>query len=175
MSDIETIGHELRAMSAGMDQAQHAAAAADARAQDVAARAAMTGLAGVAMGMGQVSQAIHEIRQRLGAIARGISEAAGPVSGAEKQPSPQETIALLSPASDQVTAVREGIYAAIGRVAETQQLVGAVLQGGQPGPLVSALDGIRQVLGEVAQRSDAARQHLAVAIAQARQLGESGN
>ncbi len=71
--------------------------------------------------------------------------------------------------------MREGIYAAIGRVAETQQLVGAVLQGGQPGPLVSALDGIRQVLGEVAQRSDAARQHLAVAIAQARQLGESGN
>jgi len=175
LSELETIAHELQAMSAGIGQAQQAAAAADARAQEVTARAAITGFAGIAVGVVQISEAIQEIRQRLITIGRGIAEAAGPVSGAGTKLSPHETVALLTTAGQQVNAVRDGISATIGRVVETQQLAGMVLHGGQPGPLVSALDGIRQALAETTQRADTVRQQLAAAIAQARQLGGAGD
>jgi hypothetical protein len=172
---LETIAHELRAMSAGIGQAQQAAAAAGARAQEVTARAALTGFAGIAAGTVRISEAIEEIRQRLAGIGRDIAEAAAPVSGAETKLSPHETVALLAPAGERVTAVREGISAAIGRIVETQQLAGMVLHGGQPGPMISALDGIRQVLAETTQRADAVQQHLSVAMTRARQLGATGD
>src|SRR5262249_16191313 len=158
-------------MSAGIGQAQQAAAAANARAQEVTARAALTGFAGIAAGTVQISAAIEEIGQRLTSIGRGIAEAAAPVSGAGTKLSPHGAVALLAPAGEQVTAVRDGISAAIGQVVQTQQLAGMVLHGGQPGPMISALDAIRQTLAETVQRADAVQQHLSVAITRARQLG----
>lgn len=88
MSDLETIAHELRAMSAGIDQAQQTAAAADSHAQEVTARAAMSGFVGIAAGMAQVAHAIREIRHRLATVGQHLNQALAPVSGAGSRPSP---------------------------------------------------------------------------------------
>jgi Family of unknown function (DUF6244) len=175
VTDLQTVVHGLQGMAAGVERAQHAAAAADAQAEEVATRAALTGLAGIAIGMQQIRSAVGEIRQRLVNTARGISEATAPVQGASGKPSPQETIALLNSANGQVGAIRDGLAGLIGQVTQIQQQAGAVLQGGQPGPMVSALEQIKQVLAEVTVQSDTTRQALNVAIAQARQLGEQGD
>ncbi len=60
-------------------------------------------------------------------------------------------------------------------VSPRRPMVAMVLQGGQPGPLLQALDGIKQVLVLVVARTTSARQAVEAAIAQARQLGSSGN
>jgi hypothetical protein len=171
VSELETIAQELQAMSAGIGQAQQAAAAADARAQEVTARAAISGFAGIVAGMARISAAIQEIRQRLTTIGHGLAEAGGPVSGAGARISPHETVTLLVQAGEQVTAARDGVSAAISQVMETQQLAGMVLHGGQPGPMIASLDTIRQALAETTQRAEAVQQRLSVAIVKARQLG----
>ena len=61
------------------------------------------------------------------------------------------------------------------QVDRARRLVGATLQGGQPGPLLSALQGVTQILAPLAQRVGSARQLTEAAMAQARQLGSSGN
>ena len=175
MADLQTIAQHLRGMAAGVERAQHAVAAADARADEIAARAMMTGFAGIAMGVQQLRMSISEIRQRLMNIGRSVSEAAAPVAGASGRPSPEETIALLNPASEQVGSVRAELGGLIEQVTRVQQQAGAVLHGGQPGPMISALDQVKQLLAEVIGQSDVTRQALHEAIIEARHLGEQGN
>jgi len=170
-----TIAHGLQGMAAGVERAQQAAAAADARAEEIVGRAMMGGFAGIAMGIQGVRSAIGEIRQRLAAVGPAINEAAAPVHGASGKPSPEETIALLNPANEQVGVIRDALAGLTGQVTQVQQQAGAVLQGGQPGAMVATLEQIKQVLGEVIGQSDTTRQALNVAIAQARHLGEQGN
>ena len=50
VSDIETIRHELRALHAGIDQVQQAAAGASQRAREIVGQAAVLGMTGVAIG-----------------------------------------------------------------------------------------------------------------------------
>ncbi|MFF0875894.1 DUF6244 family protein [Micromonospora aurantiaca (nom. illeg.)] len=71
--------------------------------------------------------------------------------------------------------VEAPVAVAITGVGEAQQLVAMVLQGGQPGPLLQALEAIKQVLVLAVARTGGARQAIEAAIAQARQLGSSGN
>ncbi len=87
---------------------------------------------------------------------------------------PQETIVGLTPVQSAVDAARDAAARAITQVGEAQQLVAMILQGGQPGPLLQALDSIKQVLVLVVQRTGGARQSIEAAIAEARQLGSSG-
>jgi hypothetical protein len=60
-------------------------------------------------------------------------------------------------------------------VTRGQQQAGAVLLGGQPGPMISALDQVKQLLAEVIGQSDLTRQALQEAITEARHLGGQGN
>jgi hypothetical protein len=175
MSDIDTISNELRAIAAGIDQAQNNAAAADSQAQEIAARTATSGFTGIVAGMSRIRDAITEVRARLTAASGSVAEAAAPVAAAPKQPSPQETITVLASATEKVTAARDGIVTALAKVDETQQLTAAILQGGQPGPMLAALETVKQVLIQVAQRCAAAAQHASAAISAARQAGGQGN
>lgn len=74
-----------------------------------------------------------------------------------------------------VGGIRDQTAATITHVGEAQQLVVGVLQGGQPGPLLQALEGVKQVLVLLVQRTATTRQGIDAAIAEARQLGSSGN
>ena len=92
-----------------------------------------------------------------------------------QQATPQETIAALTPVQSAVGAARGAAGGVITQIGETQQLVTTILQGGQPGPLVQALDGIKQVLMQVVARTSGARQAIEAAIAEAQRVGSAGN
>ncbi|TQJ23787.1 hypothetical protein FBZ33_4103 [Micromonospora sp. A202] len=175
MSQIEKITGELRAMMTGAERAQGLAAAADRQAQEVALRAAGAGFVAVAAGVARVRNAITGIHDGLGSLAGSVGEATKAAAAVPNEATPQETIAGLAPVLSAVDAARDAAAGAITGVGEAQQLVAVVLQGGQPGPLSQALEAIKQVLVLVVQRTGGARQAIEAAIAQARQLGSSGN
>ncbi|MEU5910543.1 DUF6244 family protein [Micromonospora sp. NPDC047527] len=175
MSQIEKITSELRASMTGVERAQGLAAAADRQAQEVALRAASAGFVAVAAGVARVRNAITGIHGGLGSLAGSIGEATKAAAAVPNGATPQETIAGLAPVQSAVDAARDAATGAITGVGEAQQLVAMVLQGGQPGPLLQALDGIKQALVLVVARTGETRQAIEAAIAQARQLGSSGN
>ncbi|MFI9644639.1 DUF6244 family protein [Micromonospora sp. NPDC051925] len=175
MSQIEKITGELRVLMTGVERAQGLAAAANNQAQEVALRAAGAGFVAVAAGMARVRSAITGIQGGLGSLAGLIGEATKVTAAVPNEATPQETIAGLGPVQSAVDAARDAAAGAITGVSEAQQLVAVILQGGQPGPLLQALDGIKQVLVLVVARTGGARQAVEAAIAQARQLGSSGN
>lgn len=125
--------------------------------------------------MARVRNAITGIQGGLGRLAGSIGEATTAAAAVPNEATPQETIAGLAPVQSAVDAARDAAAGAITGVGEAQQLVAMVLQGGQPGPLLQALEAIKQVLVLVVQRTGGARQAIEAAIAQARQLGSSGN
>ncbi|WP_422752142.1 DUF6244 family protein [Micromonospora sp. WMMD708] len=175
MSTVERITGELRAVMAGVERAQGLTAAADRQAQEVALRAASAGFLAVAAGVARVRSALTDVQGGLGRLGGSISEATKAVAAVPQQASPQETIAALTPVQSAVGDARDAAGGAITRIGETQQLVTTILQGGQPGPLLQALDGIKQVLMQVVARTSGARQAVEAAIAEAQRVGSEGN
>ncbi|NBE85304.1 DUF6244 family protein [Micromonospora rubida] len=175
MSHIEKITGELRALMTGVERAQGLAAAADNQAQEVALRAAGAGFAAVAAGMTRVRSAITGLQGGLNSLYGSIGEATKTTAAIPHKATPHETISGLTPVQAAVAGARDAAAGAIAQVGEAQQLVTMILQGGQPGPLLQSMESIKQVLVLVVQRTGTARQYVEAAIAEARQLGSSGN
>jgi hypothetical protein len=175
VSHIEKITGELRALMTGVERAQGQAAAVDKQAQEIALRAAGAGFAAVAAGMARVRDAIEGIQGRLGGLAGSVGEATKATAAVPQGGSPEGTIAGLAPVQSTVDSAREAAAGIGAQVGEAQQLVTMLLQGGQPGPMLSALENIKQIMALVVQRAGTARQYVDAAIAEARQLGASGN
>ncbi|MGN9810939.1 DUF6244 family protein [Micromonospora sp. BQ11] len=175
MSHIEKITGELHALMTGVERAQRLAAAADGQAQEVALRAVGSGFLAVAAGMTRVRSTITAIQGGLGSLSGSIGEATKATAAVPHEATAQETISGLTPVHAAVESARDATAGTISQIGEVQQLVTMILQGGQPGPLLQALDSIKQVLVLVVQRTGIARQSIEAAIADARQLGSSGN
>ncbi|MCM0676651.1 DUF6244 family protein [Micromonospora phytophila] len=175
MSHIEKITGDLRALTTGVERARGLTAAADNQAQEIALRAAAAGFAAVAAGMVRVRAALSGIQGGLGALATSIGEATTATAAVPHEASAQETIARLTPVQSAVGGARDAAAGVVAQVGEAQQLVAVILRGGQPGAMLAAVESIRQVLVLVVQRTGTARQSVEAAIAEARQLGSSGN
>jgi|HigsolmetaAR206D_1030411.scaffolds.fasta_scaffold04788_1 hypothetical protein len=175
MSSVEELAVELGVLTSGVEGARAQAAAAGRQAQEVARQAAAAGFAAVAAGMAAVQQAIAEIQGRLNQLGALLGEAATATARVPQGGSPQETVAGLGLVRERLDGARDAVGAAVEQVDRARRLVGATLQGGQPGPLLSALQGVTQILAPLAQRVGSARQLTEAAMAQARQLGSSGN
>ena len=175
VSHVEEITTELRTLATGVERAQSLAAAADQQAQEIALRAAGAGFAAVAAGVARLRGVIATIRGGLGSLAAAVGDATKATAAVPQQANPEETIAGLTPAQSAIDGVRDQTTATITHVGEAQQLVTVVLQGGQPGPLLQALESVKQVLATLVQRIGTSRQLIDAAIAEARQLGSSGN
>ncbi|WBB91397.1 DUF6244 family protein [Verrucosispora sp. WMMC514] len=176
MSSVEEIAGELRAVTAGLERAQSLTAAADHQVQQVAARAVGAGFAAVAAGMARVRASISAVQAGLGGAAGTVGEAATAAASVPREAAtPQETISGLAQVQQAIAGAREATAATIGHVDQARQLVGTVLRGGQPGPLLQSLDGVKQVLVLVVQRCGAVQQAAEAAVGQARGLGSSGN
>ncbi|MFG1849646.1 DUF6244 family protein [Micromonospora carbonacea] len=175
MSSMEQIIGELRALTAGVDRAQVLTAAVDRQAQEIALRAAAAGFAGIAAGITQVRATVSTIQGGLGSLAAAVGEATTAAAAVPRQAATQETITALAPVQQRITAARESATATINHLDDARNLVSVVLQGGQPGPLLQALDGVNQVLVLVVHRAGTAGQAVEAATGQARQLGASGN
>ncbi len=120
-------------------------------------------------------EVLGQARSRLTQAGGILGEALRSLSAVPQQPSPQETIAALTPVVAALTAVDGHVTAAGSTVDDTRRLVTAALQGGQPGPTLSRLQQVLQVLATVRTHGAEARQHVDTALAQARLVGELGN
>ena len=138
-------------------------------------RAAGAGFAAVAAGIARVRAAVSTIQGGLGSLATAVGEATKAAASVPRQATPHETIAGLAPVQQGIASARETTTATITHVDNARQLVSVALHGGQPGPLLQALDSIKQVLVLLVQRSGTAQQAVEAATSQARQLGSSGN
>ncbi|WP_434740417.1 DUF6244 family protein [Micromonospora sp. SH-82] len=175
MSTVEEVTGELRTLLTGVERAQSLASAADNQAQGIATRAAGAGFVAVAAGLARVRSAIASIQGGLATLATTGGEAARATAAVSREATPQESIAALGPVQQGVTAARESCTATIGHVDTARQLVTAVLQGGEPGPLLQALDSIKQTLVLVVQRTHSAQQAVEATVNHARRLGAQGN
>ncbi|NJP35639.1 DUF6244 family protein [Micromonospora thermarum] len=174
MSHIEKITAELRTLSGGVERAQALTATADQQAQEVARRAAGAGFAAVAAGMTRVRGAIATVQGRLSGLATSIGEATTATAAVPREATPEETVAGLGPVRDGIVGTRAASSATISQVGDAQRLVTLVLQGGQPGPLLQGLEGVKQVLVQVVQRTTAAERSVEAAVAEARRTGAPG-
>ncbi|WP_212819609.1 DUF6244 family protein [Polymorphospora rubra] len=175
MSQVEKITDELRALAAGVEAAHNLAATADNRAQEAAVRATAAGFIAVAAGMAQVRSTIGSIQSGLSGLGKTFGQAATACAAVPRQASSEETISVLGSVQGELATARDTVTATAGQVGEAQRLVAMVLRGGDPGPLLSALGGIREVLGQLGQRVATAGEQVTAAIAEARRLGAAGN
>lgn len=175
MSLVDGIQADVRAMTGGLGRAQQETAAADHAARQIAQRAAASGFMGMAQSMARVCAAISEIHGRVSGLSGSVRETGSAVAAAPSQPSPQDTIASFTPLPEKLSGIHAGIGGCIERIDQAKQVVGSVLQGGQPGPMLNHLDAIRQVLVTVSQHGAAAKQHVETALSEARNTGSAGN
>ncbi|GAA0909297.1 hypothetical protein Vau01_105920 [Virgisporangium aurantiacum] len=171
---IEDLTGDFDVISTGLARAQDTAAAAHTAAEQIGSRAAASGFAGIAQNMARVRDAVQEMGESVGALVKTSAETRAQVAAAPKQLSPQETIGALTPVAHRLDEVRQGTSVSIELVNRTRQLVGAALQGGQPGPMLARLDAIRQTLVAVAERVTTAKQHVEAVIARVGQVGDEG-
>jgi hypothetical protein len=174
MATLEKIAVELRAMVTGLEQAQARSAALETKVLEATARIQAAGFLGIAQNLVRVKTAVGEVRARLTAVANDTGEANRPVSAAPREVSPQQAIAVLTPASEKLTVATQTTAATIEKVSETQKLTATVLQGGQPQQLLALLESIKQTLIIVAQHAQGARKELDETLAEVRQAGQSG-
>jgi len=173
MSNLEDIAADIRALRTGVDRARTDTAAANHHAEEIIKRAMAAGFGGIAQNLSRVRDAIGEIQAGLARADATINDVDRSVTGAPREPSPEQTITVLNPALHGVTTIRDTIAATISKITDVQRLVASVLDGGTPGPLLARLNDIRQTLIMVSQRCDAGKEHIGAAITQARQTGHA--
>jgi hypothetical protein len=88
--------------------------------------------------------------------------------------SPADVAVLLTAAIEQIDTMRSTLYAAAQQVHNASGHVSQVLHGGQPGPLLTRLDTVRQLVAIAAQRGDGAKARINATIATASDLGKAG-
>jgi hypothetical protein len=168
---IDDLDSDLAAMQTGISRAGEIAGGAERGAEEVAARLAATGFVGIAQAMHAIRAEIIEIRQRIGDLGRLTRTAHAPLQAAPQQPTPQDTIAVLTPVVAVLAAIHDRIAAALTRIGEVQQHTARTLRGGQPGPMMARVGGIHTVLVAVGQRCVLAQQHAEAALNEARRSG----
>ncbi|MEU5945969.1 DUF6244 family protein [Micromonospora sp. NPDC047465] len=174
MSHIEKLNGEFRNLLAGVERARGLAAAADSRAQEVGRRASVPA-SPPAAGTARVRDAIRELQNGLAVFADSITAATmATTATAPHAATPEEAVAVLEAVLSAVDRARDAAVEAIARIARAQQVVAVILHGGQPGPLLDALESIKRVLLPVAQRTNTARQSVETAIVEVRQFGVAG-
>ncbi|MFB6392261.1 DUF6244 family protein [Polymorphospora lycopeni] len=175
VSLVDTIQAGLRTIAAGIGRAEEMAASVDHDARQVASQAVATGFVRIAQNMVGVREVLGQIRAGVGGLAVLAGEATTVLAAVPRQSTPQETVAMLAPVIEKLNGIHDGVGGCIGQVDQTKQITAAVLQGGDPGPLLARLDAIVQILAVVGQHVNAAREQVLAAIGEARRTGSSGN
>ena len=175
MSTIEAVALDLAAMNNGLDKARQATAAADDTAQKIATQAAGAGFTGIAQNLSRLRAAIREIQTGIAAAGGPVGETSAAIATVPKQATPQETRSVLEPVTQKLDGIHAAIAAVMEAITKAQQLAVAILEGGQPGPMLARLDAIRQTMLAVAERNNQTKQHLTDALAAARTTGDQGN
>ena len=165
----------LRVMQTGIEVTRTRGSAADNEVERIIARAALAGFSTIAVGMTQVREAIRQTHTTLAAVHTAISDASAAVTRAPVHESPAQAMTELGQAGQHLKTAHDGIIASIGQVDETRTLAMRVLHGGDPGPLLSILEMVKQNLVQVLHTGTAAQQSLTALIHSAQKMGRSDN
>jgi cytosine/adenosine deaminase-related metal-dependent hydrolase len=171
MSQLDAVGAGLKAMIGDVDHAQTDAAAAEERARDVIERMAAAGFDGIVQGMTIVENTIGQLRQGLHQLGQQVQDTTEPITTAGTDPSPEKTIATLTPVADHLDAASSLIGQLRHTADEARRLTAQVLEGGEPGPLLSQLEGVDQQLASVEERRHSTATVVSETIAEARKAG----
>lgn len=173
MSVTDTMKAAFQSIAAGLSAASQAAVAADATAENIGQNAAGNGFTGIMQSLGRVRQLIQEARSHLGAAAATAADTQTVVNSIPQQLSPDQTVTVLAPLIERITAVDAGINGAAELTQQAKQAAAAALRGGSPEEMLARLDRIISVLTAIRQQSAAAREQVQQAILAARQTGKS--
>ena len=174
MVDLDEIAVDLRAVGTGLDRAGEALAAAQRLAEQIAGHAARSGFTGIASGMTTVREVIIEVRGRLAGITSDTTRAATAVRAAALAPTPRQAAGALSQAARATAGVGTGVAATIGRLDDAGRLVEGVLRGGQPGPMLTALRTVVEILALVYRHGVHAGEQARAVITAAGRVGDPG-
>lgn len=170
-SQVEHARTSLRNVESGLAAAHTSTGAALTKAKDVARESGLRGFEAVARGVLAVARKLEEVSRAITAESRNMRGAAEAVVGVPKGASPEEIVNRLSPAKQTLVDGRTRITGIITLARDAQTAAHAALRGGQPGPLVSAIDQIRERLIATHKQVEAAHQHVETAIKEARTTG----
>ncbi|MEV7230302.1 DUF6244 family protein [Polymorphospora sp. NPDC051019] len=124
--------------------------------------------------MTQVRETVATVQGSLASLAGATDEARTSTATVPHEASPDATVASLSFVRDAVDRTRDATARTVSQVGDAQQLVVRTLHGGEPGPMLQALEAVKQVLLMVLQKVETALQLVNAATAEARQLGSAG-
>ncbi|MEV0733686.1 DUF6244 family protein [Polymorphospora sp. NPDC050346] len=175
MSLIDSIQSRLHAMTAAIRHAQEQTAAADHSAQQVVAHAAGAGFIGVAREMARVRDLLGQLQAGIGGLSVLVGETGTAVAGAHAQPTAGQITAAFAPLLHRLGELPAEVGRCIGQVDQARQLTVEILRGGDPGVMMARLDAVRQALVAVGQYGTDTVRVVEAAVAEAGQLGGSGN
>lgn len=171
MSRLEQVRAALAGMAGGVGDTQVKAAAAETAAQHIADRAAQVGFTGIATSMASVRSTLAAVCRALSACADSIAEATALAATVRDGATPEHAQAGIAATGHKIGGVRTSIAAAVAGVDEARTRAAHVLKGGQPEPMIAALDAVTDTLAVIIRHGDIVKSLLDDSAEHARQLG----
>ncbi len=171
MADVSKIVAALQQALEGLGRAHNAASQAGGRAQQVQAQAARAGFRGIAAGMGGVIERIKKIIETQNSVATSTKATTEAVQRVTADMNPEAVVATLTPVMQQLDVASTNTAAIVTEVDAAKTDATAALKGGKPGPMIAALEQIKQALGQVVSALGDSKQRTDETVAQARETG----
>jgi hypothetical protein len=171
MTETEVILGSLTPAADELDAAETQAAAAAGHAEDVRDRALAHGWAGIAAGVQDVIDQLGDVRATIGRAKDHTDEATGQVRQIDARMSPTEVGEHLTTTTVKVDEARSAIEDAFNGLDEAETTVSRVLDGGDPGQLLSMIGEVSQTLVSARQHTQDARTKTEAEIQEAAQAG----
>jgi hypothetical protein len=171
--ETEAIITGLGKASEALSEAQRGIAAANAKADEIAAQAhAQYGMHAVARQLKEVGELLQVGHGLVGTSAQTLGRAAAEVGQVHVGMSPEEVTKHVSAASGAIDSARTQMFAGLDRLDDAITRTYAALQGAQPGPLVAMIEAAKQTVRDPALReANGAQDGIAALIAGGGQLG----
>lgn len=170
-SPAERAKTSLENVENGLAAAHKSTAAALEKAKDVARTANLQRFETVARSVLAVARKLEEVSRAITAENGKMRSAREAVAGVPKGASPEEIANRLGPARQTLADGPTRIAGIITLVRDAASSATAALRGGQPGPLVAAINQIRERLTPTHAQVQDAHQHVEAAIKGARSTG----
>jgi ABC-type transporter Mla subunit MlaD len=171
MTATEEIVGSLAPAVDDLDAAKTQAAAAASHAEDVRERVAAHGWEGIAAGMQDVIDQFENVQAAIGRAKDQADEAIGHVRQIDSKTNPAEVKEHLTSTGSKAGAAESAIGDAFNELDEAETTVSRVLDGGDPGQLLSMINEINQTLVSARQHVQNAKSNADAEIQEAAQAG----
>jgi hypothetical protein len=174
-SNLDQAASTLAATDQAVQQALQQCSVAARMAEEITQKAMVLGSTGMVVGMNRVRQAINEIRSTITTAHDTTRKAASAVTAVPAQASGEDTVQALAPVTAMLNNLAGSEQKVRGQIMDAMNLVGNVLRGSEPGPLLTTVRSIGEATNIVKQHMGAAQQAVETAARNAATLGTPGN